>query len=98
LNPRTLQRWQNDSERGDLRPQRVQHPRNRFSEIECQRILSVVNSAEYGHLPPSQIVPRLADKGRYVASESTMYRLLRRTGAVWPSAMTIPTRKRCSEP
>ncbi len=28
-------------------------------------------------MPPSQIVPSLADKGIYIASESTMYRILR---------------------
>jgi transposase InsO family protein len=28
-------------------------------------------------LPPSQIVPRLADEGRYLASESSFYRVLR---------------------
>src|SRR5690606_16238042 len=75
LSSRTLQRWQADRNRGDRRPQRIQLPHNRYSELERQRILSVVNSDEYGHLPPSQIVPRLADKGLYVASESTMYRL-----------------------
>jgi hypothetical protein len=37
-------------------------------------------SAEYGHLTPTQLVPRLADEGRYLASESTMYRLRRRVG------------------
>lgn len=80
LSPRTLQRWQADRNRGDRRPQRVQYPHNRFSDLERQRILSVLNSEEYGHLPPSQIVPRLADKGQYVASESTMYRVLRQAG------------------
>ena len=29
------------------------------------------------HLPPSQIVPILADRGRYLASESSFYRVLR---------------------
>jgi len=80
LSPRTLQRWQTDPDCGDRRPARVQHPHNRFSELERQRIVCVMNSAEYGHLPPSQIVPRLADKGLYIASESTMYRLLRQAG------------------
>jgi putative transposase len=28
-------------------------------------------------LPPSQIVPRLADQGRYLASEATFYRVLK---------------------
>lgn len=58
----------------------MQRPQNRFSDPERQRILSVLNSQEYGHLPPSQIVPRLADKGQYIGSESTMYRLLRQAG------------------
>lgn len=33
---------------------------------------------EYSDLAPSQIVPALADKGIYIASESTMYRILRK--------------------
>jgi putative transposase len=40
-------------------------------------LLAVANSAEFGHLLPSQIVPRLADQQRYIASESTFYRVLR---------------------
>lgn len=80
LSSRTLQRWQKDSQQGDRRPERLHSPHNAFNDLERERILSVMNSKEYGHLPPSQIVPRLADRGRYVASESTMYRLLRRTG------------------
>lgn len=79
LSPRTLQRWQTDPKQGDLRPERVQTPENQLSERECEHILDVINNDEYGHLPPSQIVPRLADQGLYLASESTIYRLLRRT-------------------
>lgn len=80
LSARTLQRWQADQQQGDRRPDRVQAPPNRFSELERQRILSVVNSEAYGHLSPAQIVPRLADEGLYLASESTVYRLLRDAG------------------
>ena len=32
---------------------------------------------EYADLPPSQVVPALAYKGIYIASELTMYRILR---------------------
>ena len=39
-------------------------------------MLKVANGAEYADLPPSQIVPRMADKGEYIASESTFYRIL----------------------
>ena len=37
----------------------------------------VANSAEFGKLPPSQIVPILADRGQYIASESSFYRIMR---------------------
>jgi len=78
LSERTLQRWQHDQAGGgDRRPARVQTPRNALSEFERRRLLAVANSDEFGHLPPSQIVPRLADCGQYVASESTFYRVLK---------------------
>ena len=77
LSERTLQRWQRDQLRGDQRPIRVQTPKNRLSPLERVRLLSIANSAEFGHLPPNQIVPQLADRGQYLASESTFYRVLR---------------------
>jgi putative transposase len=77
LSQRTLQRWQLDPLCGDQRPLRLQEPKNRLSELERKRLLAVVNSDEFGNLPPSQIVPRLADRGQYIASESTSYRVLR---------------------
>ena len=39
--------------------------------------MQIVNSEAYSDKPPSQIVPALADKGVYMASESTIYRILR---------------------
>lgn len=79
ISERTLQRWQRDQAAGcgDRRPARVQQPRNALSEIERRRVLATANSPEFGHLPPSQIVPRLADQGQYIASESTFYRVLK---------------------
>ena len=35
---------------------------------------------EYASLPPSQVIPALADKGVYLASESTCYRVLHAAG------------------
>jgi putative transposase len=52
-------------------------PHNKLTPEECEAVLGVINSAEFKDLPPSQIVPRLADQGCYMASESTMQRLLR---------------------
>jgi transposase InsO family protein len=62
---------------GDRRPARRFEPANKLSEAERNRVLAMANGAEFGHLPPSQIVPRLADRGEYIASESTFYRVLR---------------------
>ena len=81
LSERTLQRWknamQNPLSKGDRRPERLQTPANALTQAERKHILTVVNCAQYAHLPPTQIVPLLADQGRYIASESTIYRVLR---------------------
>ena len=88
LSARTVQRWQaDDIVRSDRRPARRQVPPSKLSESERITLLAVANSAEFGHLPPSQIVPRLADRGEYLASESTFYRVLK---AVQP-LFIIPT-------
>ena len=82
LPPRTLQRWRKSPEQGDRRPERVQCPPNRLTELEQQRILKTVNSSEFGQQSPCQIVPQLADRGIYIGSESTIYRLLRSVGQI----------------
>lgn len=75
---RTLQRWTHkstltpDGRTTTSRPT----PANALTDAEREAILQLCNSAEYAHLPPSQIVPRLADQGRYLASESSFYRVL----------------------
>jgi transposase InsO family protein len=78
LSKRTLQRWQTgETVHCDQRCFRNYQPPHKLTEIERSEVLSVANSDEFGHLPPSQIVPRLADQGRYLASESTFYRVLK---------------------
>jgi putative transposase len=79
LSERTLQRWQRDRHAGagDRRPARIQKPRNQLNALERRHLLTIANSPEFGHLSPSQIVPRLVDQGVYVASESTFYRVLK---------------------
>jgi putative transposase len=44
---------------------------------ERAQVLAVCHEPAYASLPPGQIVPRRADEGRYLASESSFYRLLR---------------------
>lgn len=78
LSERTLQRWQTPAGIGaDQRPLRQWEPPHKLSEDERAAVLRVANSAEFGQLPPRQIVPQLADRGEYLASESTFYRILK---------------------
>jgi len=48
-----------------------------LNETERKAVLDIANSPEYCDLSPRKIVPLLADKGLYIASESTFYRILR---------------------
>lgn len=78
LSARTLQRWQRgEPDAVDGRSFRHREPHHKLSADERAELLMVANSPEFGHLPPSQIVPRLADQHRYIASESTFYRVLK---------------------
>jgi len=48
-----------------------------MTALKRQRIIKVVNEPEHADLAPVQIVPKLADDGRYIGSESTLYRVLK---------------------
>ncbi|BDC45811.1 helix-turn-helix domain-containing protein [Paraburkholderia terrae] len=74
---RTLRRWQRgEHDAVDGRSLRRHEPRHKLSADERAELLAVANSPEFGHLPPSQIVPKLADEHRYIGLESTFYRVL----------------------
>ena len=79
IDVRTYQRWQRDGVlRADARPTAVRPvPSHALSAAERAQILATVNESRFASLPPSQIVPRLANDGVYLASESTFYRVLR---------------------
>ena len=80
ISPRTLQRWREEGDvKADGRKEAgaQREPANKLSEHERQQILAVANQPEFAHMPPSQIVPILADQGLYIASESSFYRVLR---------------------
>ncbi|QZA79666.1 helix-turn-helix domain-containing protein [Deefgea piscis] len=78
FNVRTIQRWTDGGTVTiDQRPLQQTVPAHKLTLAERATVLAVANSAEFAHLAPSQIVPRLADQNRYIASESTFYRVLR---------------------
>ena len=79
LSVRTVQRWRHKS--GDGRPgARRAAPANKLSAAERQAVLAVANRGDCASLTPHQIVPKLADEGLYLASESTFYRVLKAAG------------------
>jgi transposase InsO family protein len=79
ISVRTCQRWERDGY-NDKRQVRLQTPANKLSAAERQAVLDCCNESENASLSPKQIVPRLADAGEYLASESTFYRILRAEG------------------
>lgn len=74
---RTLQRWRKTGVCDDQRLGPKSDPKNKLCARERQQLLVIANLPEHRDLSVSQIVPRLADHGVYVASESTFYRVLR---------------------
>jgi len=76
---RTLQRWREEGSvkaDGRLEAGKEREPANKLSKKERGEILTVANAPEFASMPPSQIVPTLADDGLYLASESSFYRVL----------------------
>ena len=78
ITARTYQRWTVDGGvRADGRPEAARPlPSHTLSDAERQAITAVCNEPEHASMPPGQIVPKLADEGRYLASESSFYRVL----------------------
>lgn len=91
---RTVQRWRKQDGGEDQRCGPSHQPKQAFSEKERQKVLQTVNSPEYRNLSPKQIVPKLAEKGEYVASESTIYRILRQEDQLAHHQRSQPSRKR----
>ena len=77
ISARTLQRWALPGGEEDGREGPRRAPGNRLSEAERKKIVATANAPEHKDLSPKQIVPKLADQGVYLASESTFYRVLR---------------------
>ena len=79
IDVRTYQRWmtQADATRDGRCQAKRQAPANQLYAAEREMIIEVCNQDRFARLPPTQIVPTLADEGVYIASESTFYRVLR---------------------
>jgi transposase InsO family protein len=91
---RTYQRWNKSSNFVDQRKGASKYIPNKLSELERNLVINVVNKSEFSSLPPSQIVPILADRGEYVCSESTFYRILRAEGMQHHRGRSKPPQKK----
>jgi len=84
LHVRTLERWHKQQCQGNLEDRRTTiqkaPPAHALTEAERQAVLEVANRPCFRDCSPHQVVPRLADEGVYLASESTYYRILRSAG------------------
>jgi len=78
IDVRTYQRWTKGGKvKPDKRPLVSRPaPANKLTQEERQCVLDTCHHPAYASMPPGQIVPRLADQGYYLASESSFYRIL----------------------
>ncbi len=78
LPARTFQHWKQSGEiKEDGRKTWEWSPHNKLIEEERTRVLSLANSDEFTNRVLHQIVPILVERGDYIASESSFYRILK---------------------
>lgn len=80
LSAETLRRWKDKPEGGDDRAGPKTPSKAALSDEEETMIAEIVSCVRFRDKSPWQIVPTLADEGRYVASEASFYRVMRKRG------------------
>lgn len=97
LTARTVQRW---AEKGPLDNRKGSRavPGNKLSDDEKVRIINILESPGFVDSNPNQIVPRLADQGIFLGSESTMYRILRELKMNNHRQASLPAKKHSPVP
>jgi len=94
---KTVQRW-NKGVHNDRRKSNRVNRNNALSKKEIDEIVEVCCSVKYRDMNPNQIVAALAEKGIYIASERTMYRVLnKRNLLTHRSESKIPERQKPEE-
>lgn len=81
MQPKTLQNWRRDGLK-DRRKGSARHVPHRLSDEEEQLFYSTANDAEFRDRTPEQVVATLAGRSEYLGSASTLYRILRKRGAL----------------
>lgn len=81
LQLRTLERWEVQTF-GDMRSIIAKEPANKLTSTERSEILQICCSDEFKDMTPNEIVPKMAETGRFIASEASFYRILKAEGMV----------------
>ena len=92
ISAKTLQRWEQPDNAQDGRLDAHHEPKTKLTQSERELIISVANEPGYAALSPGKIVPMLADEGRYIASESSFYRVLKEARQLSHRHKAKPTR------
>jgi putative transposase len=93
LSARAIARWRTEGGGDDRRQGPKAPPAHKLTPEERAQVLAAANSAEFRNLSPRQIVPNLADRNEYIASESTFYRVLQEEGQLAHRQHTRPKRR-----
>lgn len=92
ISVRTFERWQLPQGRQDRRKLAKRRVANKLSSEERQEVLRIANSVRFQDLPPCKIVPLLADEKKYIASESSFYRILKQENQMTHRAKQRPVK------
>ena len=81
VSQRTIERWQKNGFEDRRRGSSRKVPR-KLSEEENERIYNILCSGEYKDMNAHEVFNSLLDKGIYLASDRTFYRILKRNNAL----------------
>jgi putative transposase len=92
ISKRTFERWSRPFGQQDWRKMTERAVANKLTPEERKQVLDTANYRRFQDLPPCKIVPTLADEGKYVASESTCYRVLKEENQLVHRGKTKPAK------
>lgn len=95
---RTMQRWRLQPEVEDGRRGPTNARGNQLSNDEKKKIIRIAISAEFRNKSPHQIVPMLADRGEFIASESSFYRVMKCEKVLEHRGKSAPKKMRRPKP
>ena len=98
MTSRTHQRWARKPVLGDQRHGSGSVPANKLTTAERATIVATSTTDEFVNKSPHQIVPSLADRGEYIGSESSFYRVLKAENLLNHRGRAKPKERRRPQP